>query len=273
MPELPEVETICSGLRPLVRGRRIAQVAVLERRLRRPVAPGFHLRLRGKTITDVERRGKYILILLETDTVWIFHLGMAGKLIHVAAGRPRETHDHIVVRLDNGHELRYHDPRRFGLSIVVPRAKLETLAQIKNLGLEPFDPRFNGDYLYAAASASQRRIRDLLIDQGIVAGLGNIYANEILFHAGVRPTTRAWKLGRARVERIARTTPDVLREAIRWCGTSFSDYRDAEDRFGEFQNHLRVYDREGEKCGVCGSEVKRVAIGNRSAFYCPGCQK
>lgn len=273
MPELPEVETICRGLRPLVRGRRITQVAVLERRLRQTVAPGFQLQLRGKTISDVVRRGKYILILLGADTVWIFHLGMAGKLIYVAAGKPRETHDHIVVGLDNGHELRYHDPRRFGLSIVLPRAKLETLAQIKNLGLEPFDPRFNGDYLYAAASSSQRRIRDLLIDQGLVAGLGNIYANEILFRAGVRPTMRAWKLGRARVERIAHTTPEVLREAIRWCGTSFSDYRDAEDRFGEFQNHLRVYDREGEKCKVCGIEVKRVAIGNRSAFYCPRCQR
>ena len=273
MPELPEVETICAGLRPLVRGRRIAEVAVLERRLRRPVARGFSDQLRGKTILDVERRGKYILILLEGDIVWIFHLGMSGKLICVAAERPREKHDHIVVRLDDGHELRYHDPRRFGLSLLVPRSELEALPQIKVLGLDPFHQRFNGIYLYSVARSSRRRIRDLLIDQGVVVGVGNIYANEILFRAGIRPTTRAWKLGRVRVERIAQMVPKVLREAIRWCGTSFSDYRDAEDRFGEFQNHLRVYDREGEQCRVCGSRIKRVAIGNRSAFYCPRCQK
>ena len=273
MPELPEVETICRGLRPLVSGRRLFRVEVRERRLRSRVAPGIPSRLQGKTVLGVERRGKYILILLEGETVWLFHLGMSGKLIHVAGGRPREKHDHIIVSLDNGHELRYHDPRRFGLSLVVSRAGLEGLAQIRNLGLEPFDPRFNGDYLYAASRASRRRIRDLLIDQRIVAGLGNIYANEILFHAGVRPTARAWRLGRARVERIAEMIPEVLQAAIRWCGTSFSDYRDAEDGFGGFQNHLAVYDREGGKCRVCGATIKRVAVGNRSAFYCPMCQK
>ncbi|MBI2986932.1 MAG: bifunctional DNA-formamidopyrimidine glycosylase/DNA-(apurinic or apyrimidinic site) lyase [Deltaproteobacteria bacterium] len=273
MPELPEVETICSGLRPLVRGRRIRTVEVLEPRLRSPVGAGLSSRLRGKTIVDVGRRGKYILIFLEGGSVWIFHLGMSGKLIYVGAERPREKHDHIIVSLDTGRELRYHDPRRFGLSLVVPGAKLETLPQLGNLGLEPFDRQFDGDYLYSATRNSRRRIRNLLIDQKVVAGLGNIYANEILFHAGVRPTTRSSKLGRRRIEQIATVTPRLLREAIRWCGTSFSDYRDAEDRLGEFQNHLRVYDREGQKCRVCSSTIKRVAIGNRSAFYCPTCQK
>lgn len=273
MPELPEVETICRGLRPLLRGRRISAVEVLERRLRTPVHQGFPWQLEGKVILDVQRKGKYILIMLESETVWIFHLGMSGKLIHVQGERPREKHDHIVVKLDNGHELRYHDPRRFGLSLLVARSELEALPQIRVLGLDPFQQRFNGIYLYSVARSSRRRIRDLLIDQGVVAGVGNIYANEILFHAGVRPTTRAWKLGRVRMERIAKTVPKVLRQAIRWCGTSFSDYRDAEDHRGGFQNHLRVYDREGENCRACGSKIKRVPIGNRSAFYCPTCQK
>ena len=273
MPELPEVETICAGLRPFLRGRKIRAVEVLEPRLRSMVAPGLHLRLCGKTILDVRRRGKYILILLERGSVWVFHLGMSGKLIHVEAGRPRERHDHIIVRLDSGRELRYHDPRRFGLSMVVPQAELQTLPQMRNLGLEPFAPQFDGNYLYSIAHNSRRKIRDLLIDQKVVAGLGNIYANEILFHAGVRPTTRSSKLGRHRIEQITKVTPRLLREAIRWCGTSFSDYRDAEDRRGEFQNHLQVYDREGEKCRVCSSRIKRVAIGNRSAFYCPKCQR
>ena len=201
------------------------------------------------------------------------HLGMSGKLIYVEAGKPRERHDHIIIHLENGHELRFHDPRRFGLSLLVPRPELEASPQIKVLGLDPFHQRFNGVYLYSVARSSRRRIRDLLIDQGVVAGVGNIYANEILFRAGIRPTTRAWKLGRVRVERIAKMVPKILREAIRWCGTSLSDYRDAEDRRGGFQNHLRVYDREGELCRVCKSTIKRVPIGNRSAFYCPTCQK
>lgn len=133
--------------------------------------------------------------------------------------------------------------------------------------------RFNGVYLHSVARHSRRRIRDLLMDQRVLAGLGNIYANETLFHAGIRPTTRAWRLGRIRAARIAEVTPRVLMEAIRWRGTSFSDYRDGEDRRGEFQNHLRVYDREGEKCTMCTSEIKKVRMGTRSAFYCPECQK
>lgn len=273
MPELPEVETICRGLKPLVSGRRITGVEILERRLRRRVAPRLGSRLVGRTIVDVGRRAKYLLILLDAELVWLFHLGMSGKLVYAAAEKAREKHDHIIARLDNGHELRYHDPRRFGLSMVVTRSKLENLPQMRNLGLDPFERRFSGTYLYATARSSRRRIRDLLIDQRVAAGLGNIYANEILFRAGVRPTARAWKLGRGKVERIARATPALLREAIRWCGTSFSDYRDAEDRFGKFQNHLKVYDREGKGCKACGSAIKRVLIGNRSAFYCPRCQK
>ncbi len=273
MPELPEVETICRGLRPILRGRRITQVDVLQTQLRYPVDSGFQRRLQGRTILDVGRRGKYILIQLEAEAVWIFHLGMSGKLIHVKAEKPREKHDHIIVGLDNGCELRYHDPRRFGLSLLLRHQELADLPQLGHLGLDPFDRRFTGQYLYSLTRNSRRRIRDVLIDQRVVAGLGNIYANEILFHAGVRPTARAWRLGRGKVQDIAETTPKVLRKAIQWCGTSFSDYRDAEDRLGEFQKHLRVYDREGERCRVCRSRIKRVAIGNRSAFYCPFCQK
>jgi len=273
MPELPEVETICRGLRAFLPGRRITKVEVREVRLRSRVNGDFSSQLLGKTILDVGRRGKYLLVFLEGGQVWMSHLGMSGKLIYVEAGRPREKHDHIIVKLDGEKELRFHDPRRFGLSTVIPHAELGSMAQMKNLGPEPFDRRFNGDYLYSVARNSRRRIRDLLIDQTAIAGLGNIYANEILYHAGIRPTTRAWKLARNRVERIAKMVPKILREAIRWCGTSFSDYRDAEDRFGGFQNHLRVYDREGEKCRVCSFRIKRVSIGNRSAFYCPTCQR
>ena len=185
----------------------------------------------------------------------------------------RQKHDHIVVALDGGTELRYHDPRRFGLSLVVQQDQLNSLPQLRDLGPDPLSARFGGAHLYASTRASERRIRDLLLDQQVVAGLGNIYANEILFRTGIRPTTRAWRLTRRQVAAIAAATPKLLRDAIRWCGTSFSDYRDADDKRGEFQNHLRVYDRDGDKCRVCLQVIKRVAIGNRSAFYCPTCQK
>ena len=272
MPELPEVETICRGLRPYLRARRIVRVEVLQPMLRAPVDLGLLAGVAGRTILEVGRKGKYILIRLDGGVTWVFHLGMSGKLIHVPTEQPRRKHDHIIVSLDNGRELRYHDPRRFGLSLVIPGAELGNTPQLGSLGLDVFDRRFSGKYLYSATRRSRRRIRDLLIDQRIIAGLGNIYANEILFRAGIRPTTRARRLGRSSVERIAQTIPRLLRQAIRWCGTSFSDYRDADDRQGEFQNHLRVYDREGQPCRICPGTIKRVSLGNRSVFYCPTCQ-
>jgi formamidopyrimidine-DNA glycosylase len=230
------------------------------------------VRVRGKTILDVGRRGKYILLQLSSQQVWVFHLGMSGKLIVVSPDVPKKKHDHIIVTLDNGQECRYHDPRRFGLSIVVPDARLGDSPHFEHLGLDPFDRRFDADYLYSFTRKSTRRVRDLLLDQQVVAGIGNIYANEILSRVGVRPTARANRLTRAKVAEIASTIRTVLDDAIRWCGTSFSDYRDADDQFGEFQNHLRVYDRGGEACRICSGKIKRIAMGNRSAFYCPSCQ-
>jgi formamidopyrimidine-DNA glycosylase len=228
--------------------------------------------LEGKTILRVGRIAKYILVSLSGEVVWMIHLGMSGKLVHVDPETPKQKHDHILVRLDSGQELRYHDPRRFGLSLVVAANELHGLPQLRHVGLDPFDNRFTGSYLHSFTKRSERRIRDLLLDAAEVP-LTNIYANEILARVGVRPTVRSWRLKRSKVDEIAAMIPEVLDEAIRWCGTSFSDYRDADDKFGEFQNHLRVYDRGGEKCRHCPNPIKRVAIGNRSAFYCPSCQK
>lgn len=216
MPELPEVETICRGLRSVLPGRKVVQVEVREARLRSKLDGRFSSQLLGKTITNVGRRGKYLLCFLEGGWVWVCHLGMSGKLILVESSRSREKHDHIIVRLDGNHELRYHDPRRFGLSLVVSDGQFESLPQIRNLGLDPFDVGFNGDYLYSLTRISERRVRDLLIDQNRIAGLGNIYANELLFRARIRPTKRAWRLRRHEAERIAAITPKLLSEAIRW---------------------------------------------------------
>lgn len=273
MPELPEVETVCRSLGPHLLGRTIRRVQVLERRLRVPVDEERLHALAGKRVESITRIGKYIVLNLSDDDAWLFHLGMSGKLICVGPNTEPRKHDHILVELDDGAELRYHDPRRFGLSLVTPRKDLPKLPQFGSIGLDPFDAALTGNYLFRFTRVSDRRIRDLLLDQHIIAGLGNIYANEILARIGIKPTRRAHRLTRKQVEAIAATVPNLLSDAIRWCGTSFSDYRDADDKSGEFQNHLLVYDRDGERCRVCPSLIKRVAIGNRSAFYCPGCQK
>jgi formamidopyrimidine-DNA glycosylase len=273
MPELPEVETVCRSLRPHLLGRTITRVRVLDTRLRVPVNRRALFALVGQRVEEIHRTAKYILLHMSGSLVWVFHLGMSGKLICVKNGAARRRHDHIIVLLDNGAELRYHDPRRFGLSIVARREELTQLPQLRHIGLDPFDRRLTADYLFDFTRASTRRIRDLLLDQQIIAGLGNIYANEILAVAGIKPTARAHRLTRRQIRRIAETIPGLLGDAIRWCGTSFSDYRDADDKSGEFQNHLRVYDRAGKPCRSCPSVIKRVAIGNRSAYYCPACQK
>jgi formamidopyrimidine-DNA glycosylase len=272
MPELPEVETICRNLRPRLCGLRITGIDVFEPRLRSRVGDDFASKLQSRMFLDVERKGKYIVARLDGPEAWIFHLGMSGKLVHVKGKRPRERHDHIIARLENGEELRYHDPRRFGLSVIVPAADLDQCGLLKNLGVDPLGSQFNADYLYSIMRKSRRRVRDLLIDQRVVAGLGNIYANEILFRAGVRPMRRAWRISSVLVARITGATPAVLGEAIRLRGTSISDYRDGNDRKGEFQNYLQVYGREGKGCRACSGMIKNVRMGNRSAFYCPTCQ-
>lgn len=273
MPELPEVETVCRSLRPHLLGQRIQRIEVREPRLRVPVNERMLRAVVGQRIEAIERRAKYILIHLSANFVWLFHLGMSGKLICVEAGAAKRKHDHIIVGLNNGGELRYHDPRRFGLCLVTRWDSIESLPQLRVLGLDPFDAGLTGEFLFRFTRGSKRRIRDLLLDQQIIAGLGNIYANEILSLTGIKPTTRAHRLSRKQVGSIASAIPRLLNDAIRWCGTSFSDYRDADDKSGEFQNHLRVYDRDGQQCRVCPKLIKRVAIGNRSAFYCPACQK
>lgn len=272
MPELPEVETIRRTLNPLIRGAKIVRVQVLDRRLRIPVALDFESRLVNKVIANVRRKGKYLLVGLDSDWVWVIHLGMAGKLIYLASGLPRDRHDHIIVEFTSGYELRFHDPRRFGLSIVIRERDLGQWPSLSRLGEDPLGLQWSSTYLHSVMRRSRRRLRDLLLDQRLIAGLGNIYANEALFQVGLRPTRRARTVNSKLTQQMAVAIPRVLREAIRWRGTSFSDYRDGKNRKGEFQNHLKVYNREGKPCHNCSGKIKRVRMGNRSAFYCPTCQ-
>ena len=273
MPELPEVETVCRTLHQRIRGVKILRVWVLEGRLRQPVAADFAARLRGRTVAAVTRRGKYILAALDRGRTWVTHLGMSGKLTFRAPGARPDRHDHIVFRLADGRELRYHDPRRFGLCVVLPDSEIEAWPPLARLGLDPLDPRFTGDYLYPFLHRSRRNVRDLLLDQQVAAGLGNIYVNEALFRIGVRPTRRGSRISRALAGELASEVTALLREAIRWRGASVSDYRDGNDHRGGFQLRLQVYGRGGEPCRGCGAPVKRVGLGNRGAFYCPRCQR
>ncbi len=273
MPELPEVETVCRTLRERLCGVRIVRVRVIEGRLRQPVAGDFAETLEGRRVAAVTRRGKYIVTALEAGWTWVSHLGMSGKLAFREPDAPVEKHDHLVFTLDDGGELRYHDPRRFGLCVLLRSRELEAWPPFARLGLDPLDRRFTGDYLQPFLHRSRRTIRDLLLDQQVVCGLGNIYVNEVLFRIGLRPTRRSHRISRARCAELARATRALLREAIRWRGSSVSDYRDGNDRRGGFQWRLRVYDRKGAPCYGCGTAIKRIGLGNRGAFYCPRCQR
>ena len=273
MPELPEVETVCRSLRERLQGVRILDVRVIEGRLRRPVAADFAERLQGRRVGAVSRRGKYIVTELEGGWSWISHLGMSGKLTFRERDASVEKHDHLVFTLDNGGELRYHDPRRFGLCLVLPTGEVDAWPPFARLGMDPLDRRFTGDYLYPLLHRSRRTVRDLLLDQQVVSGLGNIYVNEVLFRIGVRPTRRGHRLSRASSVELVREIRSLLREAIRWRGSSVSDYRDGNDRRGGFQWRLQVYDRKGAPCYGCATPVKRIGLGNRGVFYCPRCQR
>lgn len=267
MPELPEVETIRRTLLPRVLGRGVVAVRVREARLRAPVPADFAARLVGRNVADLRRVGKYLLFDLDDGGVWLVHLGMTGCLATRSPGHAR--HDHIHLEFSDGTQLVYNDPRRFGLMRVADGYPEELSA----LGIDPLSPGYSCEYLRDACRGRARPIKTLLMDQAIVAGLGNIYASEILFHSGVRPSRRAATLRRREIERIRTATGAVLERAIRKGGSSISDYRDGEGRSGYFQLELDVYDRRGQACHKCGATIRGRVLSGRSSFYCPSCQK
>ena len=273
MPELPEVETVCRGLRAQILGRRIESVDVRNAAvIHQDLAPEeFAARLRGRSICGVERRGKYILIVL--DQGWLVcHLRMTGKLLVRAQEAAPELHTHVVFALDGGLALHYNDVRRFGgftWSDSDPRA----LAPLSALGPEPLEEDFDAAYLYASARGRKRPVKSHILDQGVVAGIGNIYADEILFRAGVRPKKSAARLTKAECAAIVRATKEILAEAICAGGSTIRDYVDSSMRAGSFQLAHQVYGRAGKPCFSCGSILKSVTVGGRSSVYCPHCQK
>jgi formamidopyrimidine-DNA glycosylase len=270
MPELPEVETVRRGLAAAVSGRRIAAVDVHDRRLRKPLARDFAARLVGRRIDRVRRRAKYLLLDLDDGATWLVHLGMTGTMAVVPGDEVPRTHTHVVVGLDDGRTIRFHDPRRFGLMRV---GNADRLTELAALGPEPLEPEFSADFLHATARRQRRSVKSLLMDQQVVAGLGNIYVNEILFGAGVRPSRRTSRVTRADAQRIVAETGRVLREAITLRGSSISDYRDERGEPGAFQHTFRVYERDGQPCARCDGVIRRRVIVGRSSYFCPRCQR
>jgi formamidopyrimidine-DNA glycosylase len=270
VPELPEVETVVRSLAGELVGRRVVGVTLRERRLRGGVARDFPARLEGRRIARLERRGKYVLAWLDDGAVWLVHLGMTGQLTLAPPSRPDRVHDHVVVALDDGRLLTFNDARRFGRVAVIAESRLRREA---GDGIDPLAAGFTADSLFVLTRRRRTSIKALLMDQRRVAGLGNIYVNEILFHAAIRPGRRAGRLARADCERLVAWTRRVLEEAIARGGSSISDYRDGLGRAGEFQLRHHVYDRAEEPCRRCGASIRKRLHAGRSSFYCPHCQR
>jgi len=273
MPELPEVETIRRTLAPLVVGRRVERVEVLCASLRRPVAAEFEQHLRGRTVVGLRRRAKYLLFDLDDATALIAHLGMSGRLLHRAAadGVDRSKHDHVIVHMQGGGDVVFNDPRRFGLLVIDDPRGSDLLA---GLGPEPLDPlAFHTAYLAGWRAKTRRSVKNVLMDQRVVAGLGNIYVNEILFVAGIRPRRRFSRLTRAECAALVEATRQILSEAIDHRGSTIADFLDGIGRRGGYQWRRRVYDRAGEPCPVCSTQIRGIVVGQRSSFYCSRCQR
>ncbi len=271
MPELPEVETTRRGIAPALVGQRVLQLVVRERRLRWPISPQIESRVRGAVVRRVERRAKYILLHFDAGTA-ILHLGMSGSLRVMKSGAAPLAHDHWDLVIDNGLMLRFHDPRRFG-SLTWTGGDPQRHPLLKSLAPEPLSDAFDADYLFRATRKRRVAIKSLIMNSRLVVGVGNIYASEALFRAHLRPTRAAGRLSRAQAAALAASIREVLAEAIAIGGTTLRDYVNADGVPGYFRQQLFVYERDGEPCRVCGSQVKQIQQGRRSTYFCPHCQR
>lgn len=293
MPELPEVETVRRGLQPAMEGARFTQVEIRRPDLRFPLPKNFVKRLEGQTVTGLGRRAKYLMADLSSGEVLIMHLGMSGSF-HVLHGADANTpgtfhhergkignHDHIVFRMSSGATVTFNDPRRFGFMKLVERGKLDDEPMIASLGPEPLGNAFDAAMLAQACQGKKTSIKAALLDQQIVAGLGNIYVCEALHRSHISPKRMASAVSNRKGEPNERTgllvdsIKAVLQDAIKAGGSSLRDHRQTDGDLGYFQHHFRVYDREGEKCPTpgCSGTIKRIVQTGRSTFFCPVCQK
>jgi len=271
MPELPEVETTRRGLEPHLAGQTILRLTVHDHRLRWPVDARLPQTLAGQRVEAVERRAKYLLLRLTHGTV-LWHLGMSGSLRIVPSALPVELHDHIDLALTSGHTVRFNDPRRFGCVLYVtgdPQAH----PLLAKLAPEPLTAAFDAEYLWKASRRRRVSVKQLIMNGQVVTGVGNIYASEALFHAGIRPRRQSRNVKREEITRLVTAIRKVLNQAIRVGGTTLRDYVNPDGNPGYFRQKLFVYERAGEPCRRCGTPIRSFTQGQRSTYYCPTCQR
>jgi formamidopyrimidine-DNA glycosylase len=271
MPELPEVETTRRGLLPHLRERTIHGVILRRDGLRWPFPPELEQRLTGARITDVRRRAKYLLIDTDGGGTAIVHLGMSGSLRVLPADTPPRAHDHVDISLDNGRLLRFNDPRRFGCLLWQEPGDVHPL--LAELGPEPLSDSFDADYLFALSRGRRAPVKTFLMDQAVVVGVGNIYAAESLFKAGIHPRKEAGAVTRARYARLVEAVKETLAYAINRGGTTLRDFINPDGAPGYFEQELLVYGRDGEPCRRCGQALKHATIGQRATVWCSRCQR
>lgn len=271
MPELPEVETTLRGIAPHLDQHRVTGVVIRNAKLRWPIPEELPKLLHGQVVRGLQRRAKYLLIAFDHGTL-ILHLGMSGSLRIQPAGTPAEKHDHFDLVLDNGQLMRLRDPRRFG-AVLWHTGDIAQHPLLAALGPEPLELEFDGGYLHRATRSRGIAIKLAIMDSHLVVGVGNIYANEALFRAGIRPQLAANKLSLPRCNRLAQNIREVLLEAIRQGGSTLRDFVHSDGSSGYFQQSYFVYGRTGEPCRVCNTPIKQIRQGQRSTFYCPQCQK
>ncbi len=276
MPELPEVEVITRALRPHLLGRQIIRVETLVDKLRRPLTLARAPELLNRKIVAVRRRAKYILVEFENlPKLLLLHLGMTGSFRLDAPGVEYRRHDRIIFHLDNGKTWRFHDPRRFGHAALYPLTEPGGLPDaMPPLAPEPLEDEFTQEWLEQVCRNRQKPVKNLLMDNALVAGVGNIYASETLSRAGIRPDTPAGKLTRPRLARLRRAIREVLAESIEAGGTTISDFQGVDGSEGLFRRQLRVYGKAGERCGECRRGViRKLTMSGRATYFCPVCQR
>lgn len=280
MPELPEVETVKRGLAPVLEGRRIVWANALRPDLRFPLPDGLGQRLIGRVVSHVKRRAKFLLIGLDDGVTLISHLGMSGRFRIFKNDAPAlEKHDHVIIRTDQGAEVRYNDPRRFGFMDMAAAGTLTDHPMLKSIGPEPLSNNFDAKILAKALKDRQTPIKSALLDQTVIAGLGNIYVSEALFRAEISPKRKAASIVGSRANKLYHAIIEVLNQAIAAGGSSISDHRQPSGELGYFQNTFSVYGREGEACPGCNCNisktggVRRIQQSGRSTFYCMKRQK
>jgi formamidopyrimidine-DNA glycosylase len=278
MPELPEVETVCRGLAPALEGSCFAHVRVRRPDLRSPFPKNFAANLKGRKICKIYRRAKYILMSLDDGNALIIHLGMSGRMVISKKSARAETHDHVVFTTDSGVEVRYNDPRRFGLMTLAPEKDLDDHKLFSHLGVDPLSEAFSPEMLTRALKGRSTAIKPALLDQRIVVGVGNIYACESLHRAGISPRRKAGTITKKRALCLVQAIKDVLDEAISAGGSSLRDHVQPTGELGYFQHAWKVYGQAGKPCSRVGRgaksvQIKRIVQGGRSTFYCPRCQK